>query len=127
MAACCHAKVVSLEVPLSAARAVLHRQADMVPLQHPVAEAVTLAKRDLRPGEILGRIGETDYRAWAMTHAAARNANAIPLGLAQGAKVVKPIAAGTRLTYDNCVPDDSLLVTQIRRRLDQADTRFHAL
>jgi predicted homoserine dehydrogenase-like protein len=119
--------LTSLEVPLSAARAVLHRQADMVPLQQPVAEAVTLAKRDLRPGEILGRIGETDYRAWAMTHAAARNANAIPLGLAQGAKVVKPIAAGTRLTYDNCVPDDSLLVTQIRRRLDQADTRFHAL
>jgi predicted homoserine dehydrogenase-like protein len=119
--------LTSLEVPLSAARAVLHRRADMVPLERPVAEAVTLAKRDLRPGEILGRIGETDYRAWAMTHAAARNANAIPLGLAQGAKVVKPIAAGTRLTYDNCVPDDSLLVTQIRRRLDQADTRFHAL
>jgi hypothetical protein len=28
---------------------------------------------------VLGRIGETDYRAWAMTHAQARNANAIPL------------------------------------------------
>ena len=39
----------------------------------------------------------------------------------------KPIKAGERLTYDNCAPDDSLLVTQIRRRLDQADTRFHAL
>jgi predicted homoserine dehydrogenase-like protein len=51
----------------------------------------------------------------------------VPLGLAQGAKVLKPIKAGERLTYDNCVPDDTLLVTQIRRRLDQADTRFHAL
>ena len=119
--------LTSLEVPLSAARAVLHGQADMVPLEQPVAECVTLAKRDLSPGEVLGRIGETDYRAWAMTHAQARNANAIPLGLAQGAKVVKPVKAGERITYDNCVPDDSLLVTQIRRRLDQADTRFHAL
>jgi predicted homoserine dehydrogenase-like protein len=99
----------------------------MVPLEHPVAECVTVAKRDLGVGEILGRIGEIDYRAWAMTHAGARNANAVPLGLAQGAKVLKPIKAGERLTYDNCVPDDTLLVTQIRRRLDQADTRFHAL
>ena len=119
--------LTSLEVPLSAARAVLHGHADMVPLEQPVAECITLAKRDLSPGEVLGRIGETDYRAWAMTHAEARNANAIPLGLAQGAKVVKPVKAGERITYDNCVPDGSLLVTQIRRRLDQADTRFHAL
>jgi predicted homoserine dehydrogenase-like protein len=119
--------LTSLEVPLSAARAVLHRHADMVPLEQPVAECVTLAKRDLSPGEVLGRIGETDYRAWAMTHAEARNVNAIPLGLAQGAKVVKPVKAGERITYDNCVPDESLIVTRIRRRLDQTDTRFHAL
>jgi predicted homoserine dehydrogenase-like protein len=119
--------LTSLEVPLSAARAVLHKHADMVPLEQPVAECVTLAKRDLSVGEVLGRIGETDYRAWAMTHAGARNANAIPLGLAQGAKVVKPVKKGERITYDNCVPDESLIVTQIRRRLDQTDTQFHAL
>jgi len=119
--------LTSLEVPLSAARAVLHGRADMVPLENPVAECVTIAKRDLKQGEILGRIGEEDYRAWAMTHAEARNANAVPLGLAQGAKVLKPVKAGERLTYDNCAPDESLVVTQIRRRLDQADARFHAL
>jgi predicted homoserine dehydrogenase-like protein len=119
--------LTSLEVPLSAARAVLHRQADMVPLEQPVAEVTALAKRALKPGEILGRIGETDYRAWAMTHAEARNARAVPLGLAQGARVVKPVRAGEQLTYENCAPDDSLVVTRIRRRLDQSDTRFHAL
>jgi predicted homoserine dehydrogenase-like protein len=119
--------LTSLEVPLSAARAVLHKHADMVPLEQPVAECVSIAKRDLSPGEILGRIGETDYRAWAMTHAGARNANAIPLGLAQGAKVVKPVPKGGHITYDNCAPDESLVVTRIRRRLDQTDTRFHAL
>ena len=119
--------LTSLEVPLSAARAVLHGRADMVPLENPVAECVTIAKRDLKPGEILGRIGEEDYRAWAMTHAEARSANAVPLGLAQGAKVLKPVKAGERLSYDTCAPDESLVVTQIRRRLDQADARFHAL
>jgi len=116
--------LTSLEVPLSAAHAVLHKRADMVPLDHPVAEAVALAKRDLTVGETLGKIGETQYRAWAMTWGAARRANALPVGLAEKAKVVKPVKAGAHLTYDNCVPDDGLAITQIRRRLDQRDARF---
>ncbi|MFO1122353.1 MAG: SAF domain-containing protein [Hyphomicrobiales bacterium] len=119
--------LTSLEVPLSAARAVLHRRADMVPLERPVAEAITVAKRDLKAGETLGKIGETEYRAWAMTHAQARSANAVPLGLAEGAKVIKPVKAGEYLTYENCVPEDSFIVTQIRKRLDQADARLHTL
>ncbi len=118
--------LTSLEVPLSAAKAVLYGRADMVPLNHPVAEAVTVAKRDLKAGETLGKIGETEYRAWAMTAAEARRGNALPLGLAERAKVIKPVKAGDYLTYDNCVPDDALIVTQIRQRLDQADARFHA-
>ena len=60
-----------------------------------------------------------------MTAEQARTANAVPLGLAERAKVIKPVKAGEYLTYDNCVPDDSLIVTQIRKRLDQADARFH--
>jgi predicted homoserine dehydrogenase-like protein len=119
--------LTSLEVPLSAVRAVLHGRADMVPLDHPVAEAVTLAKRDLKLGEIMGKIGQTEYRAWAMTAGEARRANAVPLGLAEGAKIVKPVKAGDYLTYKNCVPDDSLIVTQIRKCLDQTDARMHAL
>ncbi len=117
--------LTSLEVPLSAARAVLHNRADMVPLDYAVAEAVTVAKRDLKAGETLGKIGETEYRAWAMTAQQARDSNAVPLGLAEQARVIKPVKAGEYLTYDNCVPDDSLIVTQIRQRLDQADARFH--
>ena len=119
--------LTSLEVPLSAARAVLHHRADMVPLDHPVAEAVTVAKRDMKPGETLGKIGETQYRAWAMTASEGRNANAIPLGLAEAARIVKPVKVGEYLTYANCIPDDSLIVTQIRKRLDQEDARFHTL
>ncbi len=119
--------LTSLEVPLSAARAVLHGRADMVSLDHPVAEAVTVAKRNLKTGETLGKIGETEYRAWAMTASEARRANAIPLGLAEGARIVKPVKAGDYLTYGNCVPDDSLIVTQIRKRLDQDDAHLHTL
>jgi predicted homoserine dehydrogenase-like protein len=116
--------LTSLEVPLSAARAVMYGTADMVPLDHPVAEAVAVAKRDLNPGDLLGMIGETDYRGYAVTWEDARAKGMVPLGIAEKAKVVKPVKAGELLTYDNCVPDDSLVVTQIRRRLDQADAQF---
>ena len=116
--------LTSLEVPLSAARAVLYKRADMEPLDHPVAEAVAVAKSDLAPGESLGMIGENDYRGFAMTWEDARARGALPLGLAERAKVVKPVKTGDFLTYDNCVPDDSMVITQIRRRLDQSDGRF---
>ncbi|RWH82748.1 MAG: homoserine dehydrogenase [Mesorhizobium sp.] len=116
--------LTSLEVPLSAARAVVYKRADMEPLDHPVAEAVAVAKSELGLGQSLGMIGENDYRGFAMTWEDARARGALPLGLAERAKVVKPIKTGDFLTYENCVPDDSMVITQIRRRLDQSDGRF---
>ncbi|RWK56695.1 homoserine dehydrogenase [Mesorhizobium sp.] len=116
--------LTSLEVPLSAARAVVYNRADMEPLDHPVAEAVAVAKSELAPGQSLGMIGENDYRGFAMTWEDARARGALPLGLAERAKVVKPVKTGDFLTYENCVPDDSMVITQIRRRLDQSDGRF---
>jgi len=116
--------LTSLEVPLSAARAVVYKRADMEPLDHPVAEAVAVAKSDLGAGQSLGMIGENDYRGFAMTWEDARAKGALPLGLAERAKVVKPVKTGDFLTYENCVPDDSMVITQIRRRLDQSDGRF---
>jgi predicted homoserine dehydrogenase-like protein len=116
--------LTSLETPLSAVRAVLFGKPDMQPLDRPVAECVSVAKRDLRPADVLGRIGETDYRGLAMTWDEARSARALPLGLSERARVLRPIKAGEQLTYENCAPDDSFIVTQIRRRLDEADARF---
>lgn len=116
--------LTSLETPLSAVRAVIHRRPDMEPLDRPVAECAALAKRDLAPGETLGKIGEIDYRGFSMTWSDAREANAVPIGLAERAKVLKPIKAGERLTYDNCAVDEDLAVTRIRRRLDQQDAQF---
>jgi predicted homoserine dehydrogenase-like protein len=116
--------LTSLEVPLSAARAVVYKRADMEPLDRPVAEAVAVAKRDLGLGQTMGMIGESDYRGFAMTWEDARSRGALPLGLAERARVVKPLRAGEFLTYDNCVPDDTMVITQIRRRLDQADSQF---
>lgn len=119
--------LTSIEVPLSAARAVLYGRADMQPLDRPVAEVAALAKRDLAPGEVLDRIGEYSYRGWAMTAEDARAQGALPLGLAERATVTRPIRQGELLTHANCSPDDSLTVVRLRRRQDQSDARAAAL
>jgi predicted homoserine dehydrogenase-like protein len=116
--------LTSLEVPLSAARAVLTGRPDMEPLDRPVGECVAVAKRDLKPGDVLGKIGEYDYRGLATTWQEGRASRSVPLGLAEKAEVLKPVRAGERLTYDNCRPDESLVVTRIRQSLDRADAAF---
>ena len=118
--------LTSLEVPLSAIRAAKSKLPDLEPLDQPVAECIAVAKRDLKPGDRLGKIGEFDYRGFAMGWAQARDSVGLPLGLAERASVLKPIRAGDKLTYENCAPDDAMLITQIRRRLDQSDAQHAA-
>jgi len=110
--------LTSLEVPLSAAAAVLHGQSAMRPLAIPVAEVGARAKRDLAPGEKLDAIGEYGYRGFALTRADALAHDALPLGLAQGATVTRSIAKGDYLTYGNCAPDERLEIVRVRRAHD---------
>ncbi|MCC6193527.1 MAG: homoserine dehydrogenase [Burkholderiales bacterium] len=111
--------LTSLEVPLSAAAAVLSGQSHMRPLPVPSAEVGARAKRELSPGETLDAIGEYSYRGFALSRADALRLHALPLGLAQGAKVTARIAKGDYLTYANCAPDDKLRIVQLRREQDE--------
>ena len=110
--------LTSLEVPLSCARAVLYGTADMVPRPMPSAEVCARAKRDMRPGETLTGIGDTDYRAWAMTYADARGAGALPIGLAEASTVAAPIRKGELLSYANVATDPASKLVQMRRAQD---------
>ena len=110
--------LTSLEVPLTCARAVLYGKADMVPLAKPVAEVCALAKRDLKPGEVLDQIGEYSYRAWAMERSRALATQALPAGLLTCSKVIKPVKKGGLITADNVALPASKLVS-LRRQQDQ--------
>ena len=110
--------LTSLEVPLSAAAAVLHHQSHKRPRATPVAEVGARAKRELAPGETLDAIGEYCYRGFALSRTDAIAQHALPLGLAQGAGVTRRIGAGDYLTYANCTPDERLQIVQVRRAQD---------
>jgi predicted homoserine dehydrogenase-like protein len=111
--------LTSLEVPLSAASAVLFGTSHMRPLETPVAETATLAKCDLPVGTTLGAIGETFYRGWAITRKDSMKRKAIPLGLAQGAITTQSVKAGDYLTHENCQVDEDLKIVQLRRLQDK--------
>lgn len=109
--------LTSLEVPLSAARAVMYGTSDMKPLDRPVAEVCALAKRDLQPGDMLDSIGETCYRSWAMRADEARSAGALPVGLLEGGIVTKSISKGDLITRDcvDVVKDNKLYELRIKQ------------
>lgn len=111
--------LTSLEVPLSAAAAVLHGESHMHALARPVAEVGCIAKRNLKPGETLGRIGEYEYRGFSLTAVDARSRGALPIGLAQNAVITAPIAKGDLITYGAvALPADSDIV-RVRRLQDE--------
>ncbi len=106
--------LTSLEVPLSCARAVLYRAADMVPLPVPTSEVCALAKKDLNVGDKLDSIGEYTYRAWVMTVGDAAKAHAEPCMVLEGAKVIKAIKKGELITSANVEVDRSARIFELK-------------
>lgn len=107
-----------IEVPLSAARIMLHQKADMVPLAKPVAEVCAVAKRDMAAGESLDSIGETCYRSYAMTRVDAQTKSAVPVGLLEGGKTTASIKKGDLLAAANVTPDTTTKLYACRQEKD---------
>jgi len=59
----------------------------------------SVAKRDLRAGEMLD--GEGGYTVYGKALPLARAGSALPIGLAHGVKLERDIAAGEMLTLDD--------------------------
>ena len=110
--------LTSLEVPLSAARAVLFGTSDMMPLDRPVAEVCAVAKRDLKAGEMLDFIGETTYRSWTMRADEAREAGAWPVGLLHHGRVTADVKVGALLTRSNVEVDETSVLAKMRAEQD---------
>lgn len=85
---------VGLEVGVSVARAVLRGEATGQPAER-LAEVVAVAKRDLRPGDVLD--GEGGYTVFGKLLPAqkADGLDALPVGLAHGVRVRSPVARGS--------------------------------
>ncbi|HEX9616362.1 MAG TPA: hypothetical protein VGA03_03040 [Anaerolineales bacterium] len=108
-----------LEAPISVARAFLYKQSTLVPLDRPVAEVMTVAKRPLRAGERLDDFGGFTFYGVMDRAEAAHALNALPVGLAPGARLVRPVLQGAIITWEDVQLDESSPVVKLRRRQDE--------
>lgn len=90
----------SIEVPLTCALLVLRGQSNMQPLDRLVSEVFAVAKRDLQPGDVLDSIGGTAYYSSIDRYETARAERLLPIGLAKGARVIRPVAIDTPVTLN---------------------------
>ena len=103
-----------IEAPISIARAVLKRETTLVPLDEPVADVMTIAKRDLRQGERLDTFGGYTFYGLMDEAGKAREHAALPLGLAPDALVTKPVEAGQIVTWNDVSLDESKTINRLR-------------
>lgn len=109
----------SIETPLTAAQAVLYGESTAYPMDHLTSECITIAKKDLKAGEVLDSIGEYCYRASIDLASVARAENMLPVGLAKGAKLKRDVPKDGVITYDMVELNNNSVLLQLRRMQDQ--------
>ena len=108
--------LASVEAPLSVAKAIIDRESSLYS-EKLIAEVVCMTKVDLKPGDKIDNIGGYTVRGYADIARDAKRDNLVPIGLAAGATVTKPIKAGELITYDHVELEDSFIL-KLRKMQD---------
>ncbi|WP_424934688.1 NAD(P)H-dependent oxidoreductase [Amaricoccus macauensis] len=103
------------EVPATIARAALFGDAAIAPIGAPQVEVITLAKRDLKAGEMIDELGGYTVYGEAETAAATVRENLLPIGVAVGATLKRDLPKDTALTYADVDLPEGRLIDQLRR------------
>ena len=110
--------LIGLEVGVSVASVALRGEATGVATCWN-ADVVATAKRDLAPGEMLD--GEGGYTVWGklLPAATSMRIGGVPLGLAHGVKVLRPVKKGQSLSWADVAMDTSTKAWHIRQELER--------
>jgi predicted homoserine dehydrogenase-like protein len=106
-----------IETPLSAAEAVVYGEATIAPRGAPVAHTVTLAKRDLKPGETLDGIG--GFNQYGQLEVAQKAKGLLPIGLAEGVRLKREIKQDQPVPIDAVELDESSLLVKLWREQEK--------
>lgn len=101
------------EVPTSVARAVLFDDPVLTPRGGPSVGVIALAKKDLEEGERIGDFGGYEVYGVAENIDAIRRENLLPIGLALGCKLARPVAKDTPLTFDDVIIPEGRLIDRL--------------
>ena len=110
--------LIGLEVGISVASVGVRREPTGCPTGFR-ADAVAVAKRDLKTGEILDGEGGYTVVGRLMPAADSLTVGALPLGLAHGWQLMQPVAAGALVRWADVAVDGSNRAVQVRRAMEQ--------
>ncbi len=109
--------MIGLELGVSVASAVLRGEATGSATGFR-GDVVSTAKKDLRAGDTLdGEGGYTVFGKLAPAHLSLAN-NALPLGLAHGAKLIRDVPKDRTVSWDDIAVDETLLAVRVRKELE---------
>ena len=111
--------LIGLELGISALSVVL-RNEPTGQTRGFVSDVVSVAKRDLKQGEMLD--GEGGFTVWGKAQPAAKSLQlgALPIGLAHGVRLRRGIKAGETVRWDDVLADETMDVVKTRRAMEQA-------
>ena len=107
------------EAPYTAARAVLFQDAALTPLGAPRVDVVATAKVDLNAGEVIDAIGGYKTYGLAENYSVLRAERLLPIGIAEGCVLKRPVAKDAVITYDDVTLPANHISIQLRSEQDR--------
>jgi predicted homoserine dehydrogenase-like protein len=114
--------LIGMELAVSVASAVLRGEATGS-AEGFMADVASVAKRDLKPGEVLD--GEGGYSVFGRLIRADESLSKryLPMGLSRGAKMIKPVAKDSLVTYGDAEMDENTLAFRLRKALEDSSRK----
>jgi predicted homoserine dehydrogenase-like protein len=88
-----------VETPVTVARAVLFKDAAITPLGAPICEVPTIAKRELRAGEVLDGFGGFLSYGTIENYSICRRDDLLPMGLSDGCVIRRDVPKDAPISY----------------------------
>ena len=111
--------LTSLETPISIGRAALYHQTTIATDIAPVCETITVAKKDLKAGEVIDALGGFTVYGLIEKTSVSRQENLLPLGLAPGSTLTRDVKMGEAISYDDVEIKEGQTILNLRRMQDQ--------
>ncbi len=103
-----------LEVPITVARAALFGDAAATPIEGPVCDVITIAKKDLKKGDILDGIGGFTCYGMIENSNVCKTENLLPMGLSEGCRLTTDISKDQAIGYEDVDLPEGRLCDKLR-------------
>jgi predicted homoserine dehydrogenase-like protein len=110
--------LASLEVPFTVARGVLFNDAAVSPIGGSVCDVITVAKRDLKAGEVLDGIGGFTCYGMIENSSTCKAENLLLMGLSEGCSLKRDIPKDSVITNADVEKPEGRLIDKLRAEQD---------